>query len=482
MPKNLQEWLSWQETLHPSEIDLGLQRVTEVLHRILPHGLAFNAKNLNSKSSSHGFNKTGLTQQDSPTVITIAGTNGKGSTVAMLESIFTQAGYRVGSYTSPHLLKYNERIKINQAPVSDELICDSFECINQARLQDKEQSLTYFEFATLAAIEIFHRELCQIIILEVGLGGRLDAVNIIDADVALVTTVDLDHQDWLGSDRNAIGIEKAGIYRSNKPAIYGDADLPQSIRDIVEQDDLNFYQYSIDYHFSSRKQEPGKTQPFEQLMQPQWDWIASSFPARYNLPIPSLQGEVQLKNASNALMVLNLLKDTCPVTQAEIKLGLQGACLAGRFQVVSSSPLVVLDVAHNVQAAQTLKASVLLLQKQRPGKLHVIIGMLKDKDVSDVLSVMAPYVSSWRLIQLNSSRAMPAQEIKTLLTLLHKKSETKAISQIQCFDNFEQAYKDYSSHELLLNPNDILLVFGSFFTVTEALQFFQLSDKMINHE
>jgi len=468
MPKSLQEWLSWQETLHPSEIDLGLQRVTEVLNRLLPLGLAFDSLDSNSDSI----------KPDIPIVITIAGTNGKGSTVAMLESIFTQAGYRVGSYTSPHLLRYNERIKINQIPVSDQLICDSFERINQARLQKKEQSLTYFEFATLAAIDIFHQELCHIIILEVGLGGRLDAVNIIDADVALITTVELDHQDWLGSDREAIGIEKAGIYRSNKPAIYGDDNLPQSIADIVKQKDLTFYQYSIDYNFRAREQVPYKPSPSKQ----QWDWLASSFPERYNLPWPNLQGEVQLKNASNVLMVLNLLKDSCPVTQTEIKLGLQNTRLAGRFQIISSSPLVVLDVAHNVQAAHVLKTSALSLQKQSPGKLHVIIGMLKDKEVSDVLSVVAPHISSWRLIELDSQRAMPAQEIKNILTSLQKNLGAKNKTKIQCFENFEQAYDDYSRHELLLNPDDILLVFGSFFTVTNALHFFQPSDKMTIHE
>ncbi|MCW8931109.1 MAG: bifunctional tetrahydrofolate synthase/dihydrofolate synthase [Gammaproteobacteria bacterium] len=459
MFKTLNEWLDWQETLHPSEIDLGLERVEKVLHRLIPECI----------SASRQF--------VSPyTIVTVAGTNGKGSSVAMLESILVEAGYKVGSYTSPHLLKYNERIKVNQIPVTDEFICDSFERINTSR---GELSLTYFEFATLAAIDIFYYQSCEIVILEVGLGGRLDAVNVVDADVALVTTVDIDHQEWLGSDRDSIGIEKAGIFRQNKPAIYGDSDMPQSIQRIVDQKQLSLYQYSVDYHSESRSQ--------------QWDWLISTakqiknngnkltLSCRYNLPMPNLSGTAQLKNASNVLMVLELLRKTFPVTQAEIKRGLQNIQLPGRFQIVSTEPLVILDVAHNVQAVQVLNDSIKSLNQSSSGKIHVIVGMLRDKEVLDVLSVLAPIVHSWRVIDLNSPRAMPAEDIKALL-INNKLLSNGEDKKIQCFSNFEQAYKNFCTDNLMLNSIDTLLVFGSFFTVTDALHFFQSSDKMMTHE
>ena len=475
MSKSLQDWLDWQETLHPSEIDLGLQRVAQVLHRLL-ESLTCNKESSTSMSSTDAD----TAEQFNPpfTVITIAGTNGKGSTVAMLESIFTEAGYQVGSYTSPHLLQYNERIKINTVPVSDALICDSFERIDTAR---NDISLTYFEFGTLAAIDIFHQQLCDIVILEVGLGGRLDAVNVIDADVALVTTVDIDHQDWLGSDKETIAIEKAGIYRQNKPAIYGDSDCPQSILHIVEQQKLTFYQYSADYQYEVREQ--------------QWDWLSLPVDkknesdnklelfSRYNLPLPNLQGAAQLKNAANVLMVLDLLKQTCPVTQAEIKRGFQSVQLPGRFQVVSTDPIVVLDVAHNVQATEVLRMSLESLNRNRAGKLHVIVGMLNDKDVSDVISVLEPIVDSWRVIELDTPRAMPASVIQALLTDVLSASEQSTgvvVKKIQCFSNFEQAYQDFCENNLLLNTIDTLLVFGSFFTVTDALHFFNLQIKNNN--
>lgn len=448
--KTIQDWLNWQETLHPSEIDLGLERVQLVLERLLPQCFeSYNGK--------FPF-----------TVITIAGTNGKGSTVAMLEAILNEAGYRVGCYTSPHLLQYNERIKLNRVPVTDEIICDSFARIEQAR---EQISLTYFEFGTLAAIDVFYQHQCDIVILEVGLGGRLDAVNIIDADIAMVTTVDIDHQDWLGSDRDAIGLEKAGIYRHEKPAIFGDDNLPESIRNKVRQEGLAFFQYSQDYDFNCRDK--------------QWDWLPADtngqFSAHYNLPLPSLKGLIQLKNAANVLMCLELLKDSYPVSQAEIKRGLQNTFLAGRFQIVSSQPLIILDVAHNVQAAKMLRQSI--EQVSVPGKFNVIIGMLKDKEVREVIAVLLPLVDSWRVIELNSPRAMAARDINHLLQeLLQTKTQEQsgknhaAAINIQCFDSFAEAYQDYKRYNDQSGNFENLLVFGSFFIVSDALNTLNNSD------
>ncbi|WP_198265578.1 bifunctional tetrahydrofolate synthase/dihydrofolate synthase [sulfur-oxidizing endosymbiont of Gigantopelta aegis] len=454
MSKSLQDWLDWQETLHPSEIDLGLQRVAQVLQRLLPE-CSLSPASVASISFKLPY-----------TIITVAGTNGKGSTVAMLEAILTESGYKVGSYTSPHLLRYNERIKIKQNPVNDSQLCQSFERIDQAR---ESLSLTYFEFGTLAAIDIFYQQSCDIVILEVGLGGRLDAVNIVDADVALVTTVDIDHQDWLGSDRDSIGIEKAGIYRHDKPAIYGDSDCPDSIKTIVATQQLNFYQYGEDYYYEEKNN--------------QWNWLSNDkdgvFQTRYNLPLPNLMGNIQLKNATNVLIALELVKSNFPVSQAEIKRGLQSVQLAGRFQIYSTEPTIILDVAHNVQATQALKKSLEQLT-QKSGKLHVIVGMLKDKEVSDVLAVLAPLVASWRLIDLDSPRAMPAKEMHDLLCndiLAKSKSDSDEQDRVKidCFSNFTTAYQDFMTNKLMFNSIDKLLIFGSFFTVTDALKVLDLN-------
>ncbi|MCU7939430.1 MAG: bifunctional tetrahydrofolate synthase/dihydrofolate synthase [gamma proteobacterium symbiont of Bathyaustriella thionipta] len=462
MPKTLQDWLNWQETLHPSEIDMGLERVAQVVKKLLPDCYESSQCNLPF------------------TVITVAGTNGKGSTVAMLEAILCEAGYRVGSYTSPHLLHYNERIKINQTPVDEQLICDSFERIDHAR---GELSLTYFEFGTLAAIDIIHHQLCDIAVLEVGLGGRLDAVNVIDPDIALVTTVDIDHQDWLGDNRNAIGLEKAGIYRKHKPALYGDSDLPESIEKLVIEQGLTFFQFSVDYHYTLRDQNSAAQTPeqkFNSLNSEvninQWGWLAANnlrhFNSRYNLPSPNLKGSAQFKNASNVLMVLELLKYQFPVTQAEIKRGLQNVQLSGRFQIMSTDPLVILDVAHNVQAAKILKQSCEHLGSSN--KLNVIVGMLKDKDVTEVITILEPIVDSWRIIELDSPRAMPAAELEMIIKRIARNKMNQVLPaskpNTQTFDNFDLAYEDFAKSNALMGNIEPLLVFGSFFTVTDALQ------------
>ncbi len=462
MSKTLSQWLHWQETLHPKEIDLGLERVAQVLKRLLPE----------CHPSS---------QQNSPavfpfTIISIAGTNGKGSTVAMLEAILSHAGYQVGSYTSPHLLRYNERIKINQQAVCDTLICQAFERIDQAR---GDISLSYFEFGTLAAIDIIYQQNCQIAILEVGLGGRLDAVNCIDPDIALVTTIDIDHQDWLGSDRDTIGLEKAGIYRADKPAIYGDINMPNSIAELVKQKQLSFYQFSEDYCY----------QLADDLKQ--WDWsYHNNIKAEYSgLPKPNLSGEIQFKNASNVLMILQLLAEKFPVSGAQIRSALSKVQLAGRFQIITKNPLTIVDVAHNLQAVTELKHSLeIMLEKQqnintmtadnRSLRIHVIIGMLKDKDVSAVLSLLLPLIHHWHIIDLPTPRAMPAQEIKSLLEEVAIANK-RAVS-ADVFANFTDAY-DHFKHTGN-RGNDLLLVFGSFFSVSAALNLLSTEEAIISYE
>ncbi len=441
MPKTLQDWLDWQETLHPCEIDLGLQRVAQVIRRLLPD--CFESKNADSKQTHFPCY-----------VITIAGTNGKGSTLALLEAILCAAGYRVGSYTSPHLLDYNERIKINQVPVTDQLICDAFARINQARA---ELSLSYFEFGTLAAIDIIIQQKCEFALLEVGLGGRLDAVNVIDPDIALVTTVDIDHQDWLGHDRETIALEKAGIYRQDKPALYGDSNLPTSIKDKVEEEGLSFYQFSMDYHFYMDSNG-------------HWAWKYShnkEISTFNDLPMPHLAGKIQYKNASNALMVVELLKELFPISLSEIKQGLQNVKLLGRFQIISHNPLIVLDVAHNEQATQVLKQS--LEQMFDFEDLHIIIGMLNDKECAKVIAILEPIVTSWRVIDLDSNRAKSATEIADIINETATQQSGRS-AKVTVFSNFNQAFDDYKKNQCVLADKSCLLIFGSFYTVKDALK------------
>jgi len=407
-------------------------------------------------------------------IISIAGTNGKGSTVAMLEAILTQAGYCVGSYTSPHLLHYNERIRINQQAVSDQLICQAFERINSAR---GETSLSYFEFGTLAAIDIFCAGFaeeqpsgnpCDVVILEVGLGGRLDAVNVVDADVALITTVDIDHQEWLGNDRNSIALEKAGIYRKDKPAVYGDTDMPQSLQKKLIEEHLEYYQFAKDYWFVT----DDKRENYQQGAL--WNWSVAvqyqNFTSIKQLPMPQLKGDQQLKNASNVLMVLELLKQALPVSSSDIHNGLLNVNLMGRFQVILSDPVVILDVAHNEQAANILRHSIeqfMMNHFSQIKKINVIVGMLKDKEVEKVLSAFKEIVNCWRIIDLDTPRAMPATGIKQILRQQSENFQIKN-DNIKTFSHFNEAYLDFKAYNSC-HSKQILLVFGSFHTVSDAL-------------
>ena len=296
MPRfqTLAGWLNWQEGLHPKKIDLGLERVADVASRL-------------------------GTLQLEQTVITVAGTNGKGSSVAFLESILSAAGYRVGTYTSPHLFRYNERIRINSHEVDDAALCEAFAAVDEAR---GTSTLSYFEFGTLAALQLFSQAPLDIVVLEVGLGGRLDAVNIIDATVALVTSVGIDHCAWLGTDRESIGREKAGIFRATRPAICSDPAPPASVEKHAQKIGADWYCLGQAYDYT---EEPGG-----------WTWRGAGR-ALEALPCPSLPGKHQLNNAAGVLMALELLSGQHPVTRAAIEQGLQSVSLPGRCQVVAGA-------------------------------------------------------------------------------------------------------------------------------------------------
>jgi len=359
--QTLDKWLDWQSGLHPRKIDLGLERVSEVWDRLLNQPLP------------------GI-------VLTVAGTNGKGSCVSMLESILLAAGYRTGCYTSPHLIRYNERIRLDGEEATDESICSAFESVDGAR---GEVPLTYFEFGTLAALSLFARHAPDVILLEVGLGGRLDAVNILDPDVALITTVDIDHTEWLGETRDAIALEKGGIMRPGRPAIFGDLDAPAALIEEARTRQAPLYVAGLDFSYEETARG--------------WNWQGGGV-WHDALPHPRLSGSFQLMNASAVLMLLALIGERLPVARSAIDAGLRNARPAGRFQVIASDPLTIVDVAHNPQAARALAGN--LSETACRGRTIAVFSMLEDKDIAGVISIMQPWIDHWCLVSVEGDRGM----------------------------------------------------------------------------
>ena len=409
--RNLAEWLDWQSGLNPKSIDLGLERV----------GRVWQALGAPPPAAQ---------------VISVAGTNGKGSSVALLEAILLNAGYRVGCFTSPHLQRYNERIRIDGREASDAQICEAFERIEQAR---GEIPLTYFEFGTLAALLLFSDQALDVAVLEVGLGGRLDAVNLIDADVALITAIGLDHMDWLGDSLEAIGREKAGIMRAGRPAVFGAPQMPQSIAEVAGELGAQLLRAGED--FSYRKSGQG------------WEWLGRAG-RRNGLPLPGMRGDIQLQNAAAALQVLECLQDALPVDQRAVRAGLLSARVAGRFEVHQRRCRWVLDVAHNPQAATELLKQ--LGDLFVPGRVHAVVGMLRDKALEDVLTLFADKVEQWHLLDLSAEhRGASAVELQDALPDEHAQQAELCESVPACLQKLDA---DTSG-------DDLVLVFGSFLTV-----------------
>ncbi|MDF1587932.1 MAG: bifunctional tetrahydrofolate synthase/dihydrofolate synthase [Gammaproteobacteria bacterium] len=417
--KTLPEWLAWQENLHFTEVDPGLSRI----------GLVWNQ--LRKEKTVLPF-----------TVITVAGTNGKGSSVAMLESILRSAGYRTGTYTSPHLLRYNERICINSIPCDDTSICQAFERIDKAR---QATSLTYFEFATLAAIDIFCQQKIDIAILEVGMGGRLDAVNLFDTDIALITPIGLDHVNWLGSTRELIGREKAGIIRANKPVVCSESEPPQSLLAYAQSLSAPVYKAQTDYHFS--------------VSDINWQWSRSG--QRWqDLPFPALAGSYQFNNAAAVLKVIDILiKQGKDISKQAIARGLSGVKLAGRFQQISGPVERIFDVTHNQQGAENL--AKLLAEKPCDGKTYAVLAMLKDKDVAAVVDVLKSLIDVWYLAGLSGSRGMTADEMANKIS--HLIEPAKCINSAEVIDAYHLAMENAEN-------GDRVLIFGSFHTVEAVMK------------
>ena len=413
--KTLPEWLRWQEGLHFTAIELGLDRCRKVAEKMDLLRPSF-------------------------TVISIAGTNGKGSCAAMLESIFREAGYRVGSYTSPHLLRYNERIRIDGVEVDDAMLCRSFARIDRAR---GNVSLTYFEFGTLAAIDLFHQGGIDIAVMEVGLGGRLDAVNMLDADVALISTIDLDHENWLGHDREHIGREKAGIFRPMRPAICADPTPPESIRTAVELVGARFFLAGRDF--------------LVELGEGGWSW-RSGLRSYENLPLPGGKA-YQVRNAAGVLMVLHALSERYPVETGTIFRCLRDFSLPGRFQVIDGEIPVILDVAHNRQAAVVLAEN--LRAMPCAGRTLAVTGMLADKNHGAFFTTLASLVDTWYLASLHNDRGANSRDLAGALY------SVAAGARVHTFDEVSQAMDAARGQA---RPGDRILVTGSFLTVGAAIR------------
>ncbi|MFM2589259.1 bifunctional tetrahydrofolate synthase/dihydrofolate synthase [Vibrio sp. TBV020] len=406
---SLAMWLDYLTNIHTSAIDLGLDRVQAV------------AKSAN------------LTKP-APTVITVAGTNGKGSTCALMEAILLDAGYSVGVYSSPHLIRYNERVRVNGQDLPDEKHVEAFDFIEKQR---GEISLSLFEFGTLAALRLFQIEKVDIVLLEVGLGGRLDATNVVDHDVSIITSLAIDHVDWLGDDINVIGFEKAGIYRSGKPAICGQPKAPATVA--AHADDIGAELYQVEIQFN-----------YELTDDNTWRWVHGSYELD-NLPVPGLP----LQNAATALMAL--ATSHLDITDINIVKGLQNAKLPGRMQLLSSEPTILLDVAHNPHSAEYLVERV---AKQYPNKnIHTVVAMLHDKDIQSTLEALAPVASNWYPASLSGPRAAKAEELCQFLPHTTEQFSTPV-------EAFEAAMTNATQ-------DDVILVVGSFHTVGEVLEHWQ---------
>jgi dihydrofolate synthase/folylpolyglutamate synthase len=444
---HLDDWLAWQEKLNPAEIELGLERVSAVLTR------------------------AGLSSTFPCPLITVAGTNGKGSVVAMLEAMAMASGLNVCSYTSPHIFQYNERIKINAQSVEDEMICESFERIDHAR---GESQLTYFEFGTLAAIDLFFRQEPDLVILEVGLGGRLDAVNVMDGDVSIISSVAIDHIDWLGSDRESIGYEKAGIMRTGKPVVCGDRNPPDSVINFAKKRQCDFYQIGRDYEVINNESGSNAEAKAEDINK-RWT-LQSPIGHVENLTEPSLLGEFQKANAATAILALQILhvqgrllldtKRQVTLDHRTLCTALQNIHLQGRFHKINSSPQVFVDVAHNAQAAEVLAAQIKVLAADGQGKTWAIVAMLADKDVSSVLSAVSTEIDCWCLAGLDDvGRGLSVESLAEL-------GRESLINQCTI-----QAPTVEEACDLVLSKTsekDRVIIFGSFYTVAAAMIFFKI--------
>jgi len=414
LPADLDGWLAYVERLHPKTIELGLERVRVVLERL-------------------------ATPKFCP-ILVVGGTNGKGSTCAMLEAMLHAAGYRVGCYTSPHLLRYNERVRVAGQEIGDEALAAAFAEVERARA---DTPLTYFEFGTLAAWVAFARARLEALVLEIGLGGRLDAVNAFEPDCAVLTSVDLDHMDYLGDTRERIGWEKAHIFRAGRPAIVGDPVPPATVLEHARAIGARVQVIGRDFGHAAARQ--------------QWRYWGPGG-TRGGLAYPVLRGATQLANAATAIAALDSVRDLLPVTAQAIRDGLARAELPGRFQVLPGRPVVILDVAHNPQAAAVLSANLADMGPYR--KTVAVVGMLRDKDLAGVIGRLAARIDHWYAATLDNPRGATADEVAAAIDQARPGASV---------DRFETPRAALAAAQGAANQGDRILVFGSFFTVADVM-------------
>jgi dihydrofolate synthase / folylpolyglutamate synthase len=419
-PSTLAGWLEYIEALHPKSIVMGLERMREVIQRL----------NLQPKFP----------------LIIVAGTNGKGSTCAMLEQFYTQAGYQVACYSSPHLLRYNERVRVNCQEAKDQVLCTAFAAVEAAR---QHTQLTYFEYGTLAAVWHFVHSQVDVAILEIGLGGRLDAVNAFEPSCTIVTNVDLDHTEFLGDDRDSIGFEKAGVFRPHIPAICGDLSPPKTL--IAHANHVGADLKLIGQDF---KAEPHASH---------WDY--RNCDKRHhadlmNLPIPALFGDFQLNNAACAITATQCLQQQLPLKVECIVQGLSSVNLPGRFQQLASQPAVIVDVAHNPHAAKSLAEN--LRHQSCAGKTLAVFAMLADKDIAGVVMALGSQIDAWYVADIHSARGAKAPQLAVIIETQFPHVSVHQHQQV--LSAYQQACKDASE-------NDRIIILGSFFTVADVMQY-----------
>ena len=426
---NLSDWLAHLETVHKTEIDLGLARVGQMKARLQQAG----ALKLNYP------------------IFTVGGTNGKGSTCAYLEQMLLAAGYRVGCHTSPHVLDFTERARFNGVDATQEQLLPYFHAVESARVASPEISLTYYEFTLLAIVCWFDAQQPDVVVLEVGLGGRLDATNVFDSEVAIVTSVDIDHVGFLGDTREAIGFEKAGIFRAGKTAICADPNPPQSLIDHALAIGADLKLIHRDFRYQVVQDDQRK----------QWRFIGEHS-TRNSLAMPAMRGDYQLSNASAALAALDTLRERLPVMQQAVRTGLSNAVVRGRFQILPGQPMTILDVAHNPHAARALAKNI--HQIGYAPYTHAVFGAMADKDIVGVMNAMRGVVDHWHLCALPSPRA--ASVVQLQACLLQTGFVADAEHSVQSHDSVQQALLQLSTQ---VPASDRMVVFGSFVTVEQAL-------------
>ncbi len=412
------DWLDWQSKIHAQSIDMGLDRIRSTYNKLISQKLAKK-------------------------IIIVGGTNGKGSTTAFLEAMYVAAGYRVGVYTSPHLLHYNERIRLQGEPVSDEVLCQVFDHVETAR---EGVSITYFEFGTLAAFDLFQNNNLDIAILEVGLGGRLDAVNLVEPDVSVVTNIQLDHESWLGDTREKIAFEKFGIGRANKPLIFADDNPPSNIDELVAEQQLNLLQLGSEFGFA--------------IQDMTWQWWSQNS-KKFGLPHPRLKGEHQYRNAATALMATECLAEDLPLSMNHIRVGLAQCQLPGRFQVIPqpNESIIILDVAHNPHGIHTFVNNLQSMHKI--GNHSVVLAMLADKSVPKIVEALKPVIDRWYIAGLDVDRGLSAKNLQEKVL-----QQGVNFKDVVCLNTVTEAV---NAAKEKLEKYDKLIIIGSFYTVAEAL-------------